>query len=190
MSTSAKPASPRRSAAWSRTSPCAHGQALIPVASTPTSAARRRARGGGDPEERDELLRPEPGDRRRALDRVARRDPDLGAQRVLARDDVARDVLGEPLDEQHLADHELVDRLLEELREARHVHALLGGIEVDEAVDLGRDERVAAAVLHAHGLLDTGHARAGEPELHVGDGRLEIRRRGYSPLHPAKRSTP
>ena len=36
---------------------------------------RRRPRGGRDPEERDELLRPEPGDRRRALDRVARRDP-------------------------------------------------------------------------------------------------------------------
>ena len=89
---------------------------------------------------------------------------------------MGRDVLGEALDEEHLADHELVDRLLEELREARHVHALPSRVEVDEAVDLGRDERVAAAVLHAHGLLHPGHARPGEAELYVGEGSLQIRR--------------
>ena len=48
-SSSAKPASWRRPAAASRTSPCAHGQALIPNASTPTTrrtcvARRRRSR--------------------------------------------------------------------------------------------------------------------------------------------------
>ena len=139
----------------------------MPVASTPDETPRCRPRGGGDPEQGDQLLRSQPRDRRRALDGVPRSDPHLGAQRVLALDDVARDVLGKTFDEQHLADHELVDRLLEELREARHVDALLRGVEVDEAVDLGRDERVSATVLHAHGLLNSGDARAGEPELHL-----------------------
>ena len=58
-------------------------------------------------------------------------------QRLLALDDVRRDVLREHLDEEGLADDDLLDRLLEELREARHVHALLRGVEIDRALDLG-----------------------------------------------------
>ena len=70
-----------------------------------------------------------------ALERVARRDPHLGPQRALALDDVRGDVLGELLDEERLADHDLLDRLLEQLGEARHVHALLRRVEIDGAVD-------------------------------------------------------
>ena len=81
---------------------------------------------------------------------------------------MARDVLREVLDEELLVDHDLVDGLLEDLGEARHVHALLGRVEVDEAVDLGGDERVAAAVLHAHGFLDAGHAGAREADSDLG----------------------
>ena len=58
------------------------------------------------------------------------------------------------------AHHDLVDRLFEELGEPRHVHALLGRVEVDEAVDRRRDERLLVAVAHADGLLDAGHSRA------------------------------
>ena len=76
--------------------------------------------------------------------------------------------------EELLVDHDLVDRLLEDLGEARHVHALLSRVEVDEAVDLGRDERVAAAVLHAHGLLHAGDPGAGEADANLGLGSLEI----------------
>ena len=54
------------------------------------------------------------------------------------------------------------------------MHALLGGVEVDEAVDLGRDERVAAAVLQAHGLLHAGDSGAGEADADLGLGSLEI----------------
>ena len=89
-----------------------------------------------------------------------------------------RDVLGQPLDEEHLSDHELVDGLLEQLGEPRHVHAFAGGIEVDEAVDLGGDERVAAAVLHPDGLLHSRDACAGKPELDFRRGGLHVNRSG------------
>jgi len=52
-------------------------------------------------------------------------DPYLRTSGGLPRDDVAGDVLGELLDEEGLADHHFVDRLLEQLGEARHMHTLL-----------------------------------------------------------------
>jgi hypothetical protein len=54
-----------------------------------------------------------------------RRDPRFGAEGALAADDVARDVLGERLHVQRLGPDHRFDRLLEQLRKARHVHALL-----------------------------------------------------------------
>ena len=59
-SSSSKPASPSRSAARSRTSPCAHGQALIPFASTPTSRRVPQLGGGREADQRDHLLRRRP----------------------------------------------------------------------------------------------------------------------------------
>ena len=173
-SASSNPASRSRSAAWSRTSPCAHGHALIPVASTPTSLRAAERDAAASPISVTSSWVAKPGHRSRALDRIAGGDPYLGPERVLPRDDVTGDVLGQALDEEHLPDHDLVDRLVEQLREARHVHALARRVEVDEAVDLGRDERVAAAVLHAHRLLHAGDAGAGEPELHLRHGGLHV----------------
>ena len=46
--------------------------------------------------------------------------------------------------DERLADHDALDRLLEELGEARHVDALLRRGEVDGAVDLGRDDLLEA----------------------------------------------
>jgi hypothetical protein len=91
---------------------------------------------------------------------------------------VRGDVLREVLDEQLPVDHDLVDRLLEELGEPRHVDALLVWVQVDEAVDLGRDERVPATVLHAHGLPDARDTRAREPDPHLGRRCLQVGRRG------------
>ncbi len=53
------------------------------------------------------------------------RGPHLGAERALALGNVPRDVVGERFDEQRLTDHDLLDRFLEQLREAGHVDTLL-----------------------------------------------------------------
>jgi len=115
---------------------------------------------GGDPDDRDHLLRGEARHGRPPLQRIARRDPHLGPARSLTADDVPRDVLRQLLDEEGLADHDFVDRLPEELGEAGHVHALLARVEVDEAVDLGGDELLRAAPAEADRL---GHALDARP---------------------------
>ena len=104
-------------------------------ADDPAHAVGRRRR---DPDERDHLLRRELADGRRPPHGPPRGDPRLGAQRALAADDVAGDVLGERLDVQRLGPDDRLDRLLEQLGEARHVHALLLAREVDRALDLRR----------------------------------------------------
>ena len=142
-------------------------------ADDPAYALGRRRR---DPDERDHLLRREPADRRCAPDGPLGRDPRLGAQRALAADDVARDVLGERLDVQRLGADDRLDRLFEEFGEARHVHALLLAREVDRALDLGRHHRLVALVPDADRLLDAGDAGARQRQPHLGRGRLEIGR--------------
>ena len=116
-------------------------------------------------------------DRRPALVRVARRDPHLGEQRVLPVDDPARDVLRQILDEERVVLDHALDRLLEELGEARHVDALAARVEVDRAVDRGGDELLAAAAPDPDRLLDAGHAHAREAERDFGGGGLEVGRR-------------
>ena len=162
-------------------------------------ACGRRRR---DPDQADHLLRWQPRDRRRSLDRIARRDPDLGAQGLLALDDVRGDVLREDLDEERLADHDLLDRLLEELGEARHVDALLRGIEIDRGLDLGGDLLLAPAVADPDRLADAHYSGAGqaEPDLRerglqvvveksrqiVHAGRILCRFRGVRQLRPLR----
>ena len=63
------------------------------------------------------------------------------------------------------------------------MHAFLRRVEVDEAVDLGRDEGVPAAVLHPHCLLDARHAGAREPDPYLRRRRLQVWRGRYSLLH-------
>jgi hypothetical protein len=70
------------------------------------------------------------------------------------------DVLREFLDEERLADHDLVDRLLEQLREPGHVDALLRGVEVDSAVDLSGDQLLRVAPAEPDRLVHAGHAGA------------------------------
>ena len=92
--------------------------------------------------------------------RPLRANPDLGLERLLALDDPCGDVLGEHLDEQALAGDHQVDRLLEELREARHVDALLVRRQVDGAVDDRGHHGLRVAAPDPNGLLDAGYARA------------------------------
>ena len=89
-------------------------------------------------------------------------------------DDAAGDVLGERLDEQRLLEDHRVDRLVEELGEARHVDALLVGRQVDGAVDRGGHHRLRLLAGDAHGFRDAGDAGAGEAKAHFRRGSLEV----------------
>ena len=137
----------------------------------PPGAVRRGAR---EPDQRDHLLRGQPRHRGLALDRIARLDAHLGAQGPLAFDDVGGDVLGELLDQQGLADHDLLDRLLEQLRKARHVHALLRLLEVDGAVDLRGDQLLGVAVADPERFLKPADAGSRECERHLGRRCLQV----------------
>ena len=118
----------------------------------------------GDPAQRDHLLRCEARHRSASVDRPLGADPDLGPESALPLDDASRDVLGEHLDEQRLAIDDELDRLLEELGEARHVHALLIGSEIDGAVDHRGHDRLRVATTDANRLLHARDTRAREGE--------------------------
>ena len=81
-------------------------------------------------------------------------------------------MLGQLLDEEGLSDHHFVDRLLEQLGEAGHVHPLLSRVEVDCAVDLGGDQLLGSAPAQTNRLTDALDARARQPEPHLRNGGL------------------
>src|SRR6185503_7746826 len=84
--------------------------------------------------------------------------------------------------------HDALDRLLEELGEARHVDALLARVEVDRAVDRRGDELLAPAAPDADGLLDAGDADAREAERDLRRRRLQVRCLGA--FHPVRLDPP
>ncbi len=131
-------------------------------------------RGGRDADQRHHLLRRELRHRRLSPDRPERTDRHLCAERPLALDDAQRDVLGQLLDEERLVVDDGVDRLVEELGEARHVDALLIGGQVDGAVDRRRHHGASRGARDVHGLRHTRHARPGEADADVRLGRLEV----------------
>ena len=94
-------------------------------------------RGDGGAEQRVELLRGGAGGGGGDRLGIAGGDRHLGAHPVLALAHAAGDVGREHLRLEGLAEHDLVDRLVEDLLEARHVDAGLLRVEVDEALELG-----------------------------------------------------
>jgi len=133
-------------------------------------------RGAGNSDQRRDLLGREAGHGCAARERVLSLDANLGTECLLTVDDVARDVLGQGLHQERLADHHLVDRLPEQLGEARHVDALLRGIEVDRAGDLRRKRLLVPLVPDPDRLLDAGHAGSGQAELDLRLRRLQVDR--------------
>ncbi len=123
------------------------------------------------PVQRVDLLRPHARDRRGLVLGVARRDRHLGALGTLAGAHQLGDVLGQRLGaERRLAEHDLPDRLVDDLVEARHVRALLVAAEVDEAVQPCEEQLVA----DAHDLLDARDADAREPDRDLRPARLHV----------------
>ena len=141
----------------------ARGHALRGDADDAAGAALGRDRAA---EERVDLLRRDARHGRGLLLGVARGDRHLGAQRVLALAHELGDAPGELLGaERGLAEDDLADRVVDDLLEARHVRALLLGAEVDDALQLRREELLGARLADADDLLDAGHADARQAHM-------------------------
>src|SRR5919109_1327789 len=94
------------------------------------------------------------GHRRRLVLRIAGRDRDLGAAPILAVAHPLSNVRGERLRlEGGLAQDHLVDRLVDDLLEARHVRALLLGTQIDEALELRIEQLLGPVRADADDLL-------------------------------------
>ena len=83
---------------------------------------------------------------------------------------------GEDLGAEGLAEHDLVDRLADDLLEAGHVDAGLARLEVDEALEVGVVEVLGAVGLDPDHLLDAGDADPREADLGRGHRRLHVGR--------------
>ena len=147
---------------------------IDPVRLDADDAPRPAPGGGGDAAEHDHLLSSQSRHRRSPANGPLRPDPHFGTQGMLALDDAARDLLGEHLDEQRLAVDNEVDRVLEELGEARHVDALLVGGEVDRAVDRRGHHRLRVSAADPHCFLHPGDSGAREREPDLGLRGLEV----------------
>jgi hypothetical protein len=94
-------------------------------------------------------------------------------------------VRGERLGLEGLAEDDLVDRLVDDLLEARHVRALLLGREIDEAFELGVEELLPAVRADPDDLLDARHAYAREAHAGRGPAGLDVASEGRAWLaHP------
>ena len=108
--------------------------------------------------------------------RVAGGDRDLGAATILTVAYALSDVRGECLRlEGGLAEDHLVDRLVHDLLEARHVRALLLGAQIDEALELCVEQLLGAVRADADNLLDACNAHARQAHLGGGPARLHVR---------------
>ncbi len=163
MSSLSKPAASSRSRELSRTSPWAHGQALMPVASTPTTRRVESSDAAARPisETSSCVRRPVTGVRRSS-----------GYCATI-----------ELLDQQSLLDHDLLDCLLEQFGEARHVNALLRRIEIDRAVDVGRDQLLALAVADPDRLADAADSGPRQSDPHVRRRGLKILEKMHAVAH-------
>ena len=146
-------------------------QAAHAHADRPARAGGRRR---GDADQRVDLLRLQARDGRRARYGELRLDPRERAQRALAVEHARGDPPREVLDRERLADHHGLDRLGEDLGEARHVRALVRRVEIDRALDVGVVDGLLATVADADDLVDAGHAGLAQREVHRGLRRLDV----------------
>ena len=140
--------------------------------------------GGGDADQRVQLLRGLAGDRRAPLERELGADLHVRALGPVPDGQSPRDALGERLDHRGLERAEVLQHLLHRVAEARHVGALPVGRQLDEEIERRVEE--AAAVGETDDAVEARHARLVEPEagrrrllLHVA-----LEPRGQAPLDP------
>ena len=143
--------------------------------------------GGGDADQRVQLLRGLAGDRRPALERELGPDLHVRARCPVPDGQGPGDALGQRLDDRGLELAEVLQHLLHGVAEARHVGALLVGRQLDEEIERRVEEAPAVGELMMR--WRPGHARLVEPEprrrrllLHVA-----LEPRGQTPLDPHDR---
>ena len=120
------------------TSSCAHGQAVMPCACDADEPPQPRSEATAVPISVYSSWVGMPLTGVELVLGVARMDRDLGAQAALALADALGDVGCERLGLEGLADHDVFDRLVHDLLEARHVNARLLRVEVDVALERRR----------------------------------------------------
>jgi hypothetical protein len=99
----------------------------------------------------------------------------LGAQRILAFTHELRDVRGERLRLERLVEHDMLDRVVDRLLEARHVRALLLRIEIDEALELRGEELGRRAFgTNSYNLFDASYPNARKAQVSCGTSRLDV----------------
>jgi hypothetical protein len=99
----------------------------------------------------------------------------LGAQGLLALAHELRDVCGEGLGLERLVEHDVLDRLVDRLLEARHMRALLLRIEIDEALELRGEELGRRAFgTDSHHLFDASYPNARKAQVSCGTSRLDV----------------
>src|SRR5215211_962577 len=138
---------------------------------SPRSSRRRYCRS----EQRVDLLGCQAGHGGSFVLRVARRNRDLGAPPVLAVAYALSYVRGERLRlESGFAEDDLVDRLVHDLFEARHMRPLLLRAEVDQAFELCIKQLLGPVRANADDFLDTGDAHAREAQVGRRPARLDV----------------
>ena len=128
--------------------------------------------------QRVEFLGQDPRHRSGLVLRETGLDRHLGAACALTRTNQLSDVLGQRFGaEGRLPEHDLADRLVDDLLEARHVGALLIGAEIDDTLKPGREKLLGSVLAQPDDLLDTGHTDAREAQRQRRCRRLHVDRR-------------
>ncbi len=169
-----KPSSPRRSRARPATTLLGAGAGGHPLGLDAGQGAGAAGGGDGGAVEDVDLLGALAGLRRLHRLRVAGGDRDLGPLAALALAHLLGDVGGQHLGFEGLPEDDLVDRLADDLLEARHVDAGLLRVEVDEALEVGVEEVLDAVGLDPDHLLDAGDSDAREADLGGRQGALDV----------------
>ena len=86
--------------------------------------------------------------------------------------------LASDFDVGRLLESNLIHDFFQDVPEARHMHAHLGGVQVGEQINLGVEEMLIPATRNADDAVEVGHPRPAEANVDLGRGLLDIAAKG------------